>query len=150
MATLGWRVMRWNEEAFLEKARKAVRGYAEALSPQFDAQLQAVKWTWPNPTERKNTQVVYSPRDVVDLGTLLRSKNLYTPEPGTVVFSWDPVNPATGERYGKIVQTGIGYVDRKGSPVSKPGRDWITPVVRANPFGPGFASAWRALPAIKR
>lgn len=145
------RITRWNADALVAKAEAAFRGYVEGLSPQFDTEIKAVKWPWPVETrrKRKGAPLATSPRDIVDLGRLLASKELYTPDARTAAYKWDPVNPDTGERYGRIVQSGIGYVNRRGAAIQRPGRDWVSPVVLANPMGPGFAAAWQKLPRVR-
>lgn len=55
--------------------QQALDAYAEKLDPILDAQFTDPKWGWTDrQTRRRNGQVVGSPRDIVDTGELLASK----------------------------------------------------------------------------
>lgn len=41
-----------------------------------DSEIAAVKWNWPNRTVRQNGEVVDSPRDIIDEGTLRNSQRI--------------------------------------------------------------------------
>lgn len=57
----------------------------------FDQQMTEEKWQWRgpnNPTRRKNGEVVTEPRNIVDLGTLLQSKQRIEQGRGITEFVW--------------------------------------------------------------
>lgn len=59
----------------LQKAsRKALKEVVPELDRQFTEEIQTVKWGWPRETDRKNGSTVTSPRDIVDMGDLMRSQ----------------------------------------------------------------------------
>lgn len=86
-------------------------------------------------------------RDAVDTGTLLESQTapVVTTSGALSVMTirWTAPYAATvlyGGDYGS-------YVNVKGRVVNvgqKPGRDWISPAFRAQPFVPFFVARWRA------
>ena len=56
----------------------------------FDQQLASEKWEWnSNQTRRKNGQIVGSPRDIVDTGDLLQSKQRRQISRSITEFVWE-------------------------------------------------------------
>ena len=76
----------------LREFRKAVpvalNDVADKLNDEFQAQIEQVKWTWPNKTKRKNGATVESPRDIVDLGNLRSSQTRENIGPLQVEWTW--------------------------------------------------------------
>jgi len=57
----------------------------------FDQQMSAVQWDWKGPdgtTRRKNGEIAGEPRDIVDMGTLLQSKQRNQSGRNVVDFEW--------------------------------------------------------------
>ena len=92
----------------LREFRKAVpvalNDVADKLNDEFQAQIEQVKWTWPNKTKRKNGATVESPRDIVDLGNLRSSQTRENIGPLQVEWTWKT-------DYSAIVHNGPKLVD---------------------------------------
>lgn len=90
------------------------------------------------------------PRDAVDTGVLLRSQ---TPARVVVNNGIASLSIRWNAPYSGVVLRGGNYgsyVNVNGKVVNvgyKPGRDWITPALVAQPFAPFFKQRWRALGA---
>jgi hypothetical protein len=57
----------------------------------FDQQISSVQWDWKGPdstTRRKNGEIVREPRDIVDMGKLLQSKQREQKGRNVVDFAW--------------------------------------------------------------
>lgn len=57
----------------------------------FDQQIASAQWDWKGPngkTRRKNGTVVAEPRDIVDMGTLLQSKQRNDVNSSVTEFEW--------------------------------------------------------------
>lgn len=61
------------DELITEAFRETVGGLAEECTNQIESE----KWNWPRVTDRKNGAVVFSPRDIVDTGTLRDSQEIH-------------------------------------------------------------------------
>lgn len=92
----------------LRKFRKAVPvaldEVADKLNDEFQAQIEEVKWTWPNETKRKKGPPVTSPRNIVDVGTLRDSQTRENVGPLTVEWTWKT-------DYSAVVHNGPRLVD---------------------------------------
>lgn len=138
----------WNAEALLARVPVILEAYSGVIGPELETSIRSVRYFWPGETKRKaggggglymSPPSVGSPRDIVDRGTLMRSQTARLSEDGrSLSVVWDPVNPDNGVHYGYAVLT--GEPDNLG-----PGRDWISPVLRQQPFLPFFVQQWRAL-----
>ena len=87
----------------------------------FDEQIQSDQWDWKGPdgkTRRQNGSVVTEPRDIVDTGTLLRSKQRNNINNSTTEFTWT-ANHAEGVH--------DGYVSKGGG--VNPARPWTQPTL---------------------
>jgi hypothetical protein len=92
----------------LEKiAADALAVVVDELGEVLQEKIQSVEWAWPNETKRRNGSTVTSPRDIVDLGNLLRSQALVRESPSQYRFEWDPLDPETGFPYALIVHEGL-------------------------------------------
>jgi hypothetical protein len=76
----------------------------------FLSEIDAVKWDWPNPTERVNGEKVDSPRDIVDMGGLRDSQARENIGELRTVFTW---TGGEGEAYALEVHN--GYVHKPGN-----------------------------------
>ena len=59
----------------LNALRESFVATAEAFDQELDDAFLDERWPWPRRTRRRNRTTVGSPRDIVDTGALLRSKN---------------------------------------------------------------------------
>jgi hypothetical protein len=88
----------------------------------FDQQIMDVQWDWKGEegkTRRRNGQVVDEPRDIVDTGALLRSKQRNNINGSTTEFTW-AAEHAEGVH--------DGYVARGGG--INPARPWTEPTLQ--------------------
>lgn len=88
----------------------------------FDQQIMDVQWDWKGEegkTRRRNGQVVDEPRDIVDTGALLRSKQRNNINGSTTEFTW------TAEHAEGVHD---GYVARGGG--TNPARPWTEPTLQ--------------------
>lgn len=72
---------------------RAAKVIFEELYGRFQAAMGAQAWEWPNETERRDAsgkvrEVVGSPRNIVNLGTLRASGNFRMTGRSTAVFEW--------------------------------------------------------------
>jgi len=98
---------------------EAAMDWADA---DFDQQMTDEQWGWKGPdgiTRRKNGQVVTEPRDIVDMGTLLQSKQRTVTGRSSQEFTW------TAE-YAQGVHD--GYTAKGG--VAMPARPWTENTLR--------------------
>lgn len=87
----------------------------------FDQQITSDQWDWKGPdgrTRRKNGTTVTEPRDIVDSGALLRSKQRNNINSSTTEFTWT-ADHAEGVH--------DGYVARGGG--TNPARPWTEPTL---------------------
>ena len=117
---------------------KAMRSYSKELDQKLDHQFFNSTWEWAvdfatgsyRETRRRNGQTVTSPRNIIDTGELLNSKQ--GPKPiggGRIGRRWVWTAP-----YARYVKD--GYMTTKGNIV--PPRDWIRAALRELPFGPSI------------
>jgi hypothetical protein len=101
----------------LSELNQKIDNAFEQLSYKFNDKLQemitSVIWDWNNVTCRRNGDVVFTPRDIVDLGGLRDSQSLEFPTNLNANFSY-AVNYA--------VAVHEGYITKKGNQV--PARPW--------------------------
>ena len=99
--------------------------WAEA---NFDQQMADEKWQWTEKkTRRKNGQVVGSPRDIIDTGMLLQSKQRITVNNSITEFVWDD-EKAELVHDGAVLKNGTRYPAR---PWTEPTLEEIDQVVEA-------------------
>ena len=117
------------------KAQKALDDYANALDPILDQQFRDEKWKWwtNTPTRRRNGTPAGNPRDIIDTGTLLNSKQGPTKKaPNKRLWVWNTP-------YAKYVKD--GFMTTRGNII--PGRDWAKEAMRELPFAGFIARALR-------
>ena len=117
--------------------------YDAVLGPQLKEEIQTPQFAWPRSTKRRNGQTVSSPRDIVDLGGLLRSQRRDRPSATELRYTWEPKS-SNGFMYAGLILT--GYTTSKGTVV--PGRNWIKPALDKQPLEKFFAEKWRRLDGI--
>lgn len=117
--------------------------YDAVLGPQLKEEIQTPQFAWPRSTKRRNGQTVSSPRDIVDLGGLLRSQRRDRPSATELRYTWEPKS-SNGFMYAGLILT--GYTTSKGTVV--PGRNWIKPALDKQPLEKFFAEQWRRLDSI--
>jgi hypothetical protein len=116
------------EEANINELRKfygiSTRTFEYAMDwadENFDEQIKSDQWDWKGPdgkTRRQNGSVVTEPRDIVDTGTLLKSKQRNNINNSTTEFTWT-ANHAEGVH--------DGYVSKGGG--TNPARPWTQPTL---------------------
>jgi hypothetical protein len=85
----------------------------------FDQQMASSKWQWnENKTRRKNGQIVGSPRDIVDTGDLLQSKQRRQIGKSVTEFIWE-------DEVAELVHDG-GTMKNGGA---YPARPWTEPTL---------------------
>lgn len=97
----------------------ALESVVDELAAKFRELIESPVFEWPGTTVRRSGEVVGSPRNIVDLGNLRDSQDTRRLNPAAFQFVWD-VQYAAYVFYGYTLLTGA----------SRPGRDWINPVVR--------------------
>lgn len=130
----------WNAVQLKARVPVIIRRYRDVLDPQLKQEIKTVQFEWPNTTRRRNKSVVRSPRDIVDLGTFLRSQRVETPDATTLRFVWDATSDK-GYMYAGIILT--GYQTASGRVM--PPRNWIKPALDKYPLDQFFIQEWRKL-----
>lgn len=146
----------WDPDALLVDApARIVREYGELIAPQLQQSVAAVAYPWPRATRRAigrsglgdpisggGRLVSKGLRDIIDTGTLQDSQQGPTVSPerngASMRIVW-------GAPYSLEVLEGSSYVNSKGAAVELPGRDWITPVLDANPPVAYVTEQWQRL-----
>lgn len=121
----------WNSNQLKLRVANILTEYGQVMDQELKASVQAVQYDWPRSTKRRNGQVVTSPRNIVDLGTLLRSQQRERPSATTLVFRW------TAPHAQYVLR---GGVTSRGTVM--PGRNWIKPALEAEPLDRFFARLW--------
>lgn len=101
-----------NRKRLIDAGQKQFEYFNEQLLPKsFERQFNAAKWTWNNnATARKSGEIVRSPRNIVDMGTLRDS------------YVRRKVNQ---HRYDHRWEADYSEAVRQGTP-RMPGRDWVS------------------------
>ena len=132
--TATYKLTGWNSTQLKLRVPQILTKYGKVMDEQLKAEIRSPQFDWPRETRRRNRQVVGSPRDIVDLGNLLRSQKRDRPSATQLRFIWDaPYSPLVFN----------GYTTNRGTVV--PGRDWIKPALKAVPLEQFFAREWRRL-----
>ena len=134
----------WEPDKYPARVKNLLQQYAPQLGEQFQTEIKTPQFSWPkNPqtgvqqtTQRKNGQLVGSPRDIVDLGNFLRSQ-----QPGKVIgnkksgyalsFTWTAPYALAIYR---------GYYNNRFQ--KEKARDWIHPALAKTPMSTFFANNW--------
>ena len=117
--------------------------YGAVIGQKLKEEIQTPQFAWPRSTKRRNGQTVSSPRDIVDLGGLLRSQRRDRPSATELRYTWE-TKSSNGFMYAGLILT--GYTTSKGTVV--PGRNWIKPALDKQPLEKFFAEKWRRLDGI--
>jgi len=133
----------WNANQLKLRVPQILTTYGKVLGDQLKEEIQTPQFGWPRATKRRNGQTVSSPRDIVDLGGLLRSQRRDRPSATQLRFTWEPKSK-DGFMYAGLILT--GYTTSKGTLV--PGRNWIKPALEKQPLDRFFAEQWRRLDGI--
>lgn len=128
----------WNANQLKLRVPQILTEYGKVLGDQLKEEIKAPVYEWPRSTKRRNGQTVNSPRDIVDLGGLLRSQQRDRPSATQLRFTWN--TPYAGLILKGYI-TGI-----KGTFVE--GRNWIKPALEKQPLDRFFAEQWRRLDSI--
>ena len=136
MTTLktSFRLTGWNSTQLRLRIPAILTAYGKAVGDEFQEQIKLVQYPWPRRTYRKNGTIEDSPRDIVDLGTFLRSQKRDRIDATTLRFSWNVP-------YASLIFN--GYTTNRGNVC--PPRNWIEPALKAQPLDQFFADQWRAL-----
>jgi hypothetical protein len=143
MARVSLQLKEWNAEKLLARTEKVLEQLGPIYAAEADRQITSVKWFWPNQTVRRfSREVVGSPRDIVDSGTLLRSRQEPQVQNNAMTIKWQApyaLNVAVG-KYGS-------YTNSSGDSVQPPqiARNWIDATYQALPAMKLFAEKWRVL-----
>ena len=97
--------------------RTVLKTVEQPLNDQFQAEITAVQWDWPNPTGRKNGTIVDSPRDIVDLGNLRDSQQIIERTDSSITWQW---TGTSNRNYAQYVHDGAVFKDG----TSKVARPW--------------------------
>lgn len=124
-----------NKDVLRRKAIKALDEYAAKIGDEFQEQIEATDWVWPNNTRRRNGTRAGKTRDIVDTGELRDSQQ------GPLIgysrysrgFKW------TAE-HASLVRD--GYITSTGRQVR--GRDWVKTALNAIPFSQFIARRMRS------
>ena len=129
----------WNATQLKLRVPIILRHYGDVMDPQLKEEIKTVQYPWPRETKRRNRSTVSSPRDIVDLGTFLRSQRRDYPSATQLVFTWNA--KSKGFMYAGLILT--GYTTKRGTVV--PGRNWIKPALDKYPLNGFFIREWRKL-----
>lgn len=126
----------WAPDKYPARVKNLLQQYSPQIGEQFQTEIKTSQFKWPNQTRRKSGQLVGSPRDIVDLGTFLRSQT-----PGKVTgnmktgyalsFTWTAPYALAIYR---------GYYNNKFQ--KEKARDWIHPALAKTPMSTFFANNW--------
>lgn len=137
------RVVSWNSDKLLRRVPVVLANYGNKIAPLLQDSIKAKVYDWPTATRRKvglfsGKLVPVGTRDIVDTGTLLRSQSAPRITANSLSIRWDA--PYSGE----VLQGGFLVGTLRNAYIA-PGRDWISPVLRAeNPVG-FFVKEWRKI-----
>lgn len=120
-------------------ALAAVESVLSGLDSAFTQKIESGEYEWPGPTYRANGELVFSPRNIVDLGNLRDSQTLSQKSKSEWQFSWDPVSE-DGFHYALINHEGA--TSRTGG-TTWPARPWTKRAVRAYKPGEKFVEEVR-------
>lgn len=141
----------WNADRLTRRLpRRILEEYGPTISFQLQQEISKEQFEWPVATRRKSGQLVpKSPRyggskrrDIVDTGTLLNSQTEPVVQSGErgaqLEIKW------TAPYSGEVLRGGYLVGTVRNNYVA-PGRDWITPALKAQDFGQFFGGRWGQL-----
>jgi hypothetical protein len=117
-------------------AERAVEIVMGELSAAFQQSLEEEVWSWPRETRRVNGEIVSSPRNIIDTGTLKRSHSWKMTGRFQATFRWS-AHYATGVHEGAFVapwaqKNGAGFTGAQRR-VYLPPRPWTGAVMGTQP-----------------
>jgi hypothetical protein len=123
------KIVSWNADQLVAKARTVTLAYCDSLSQTLKEKIAEERGVgWPNPTRRRNGVVVGASRDIVDTGRLQLSQSFQARADGGV-FVWNAP-------YAMNVVKGA-------YPGGRPARDWRAWAVDENPLPVFFLREWQ-------
>lgn len=138
-----FKLTQWNADKLLARSAQILEDYGPRISFQLQQEIAKDQFEWPVPTRRKSGQFIPAGlRDIVDTGQLLNSQ---TPPQVTSNGSLSVLSIRWTAPYSGEVLRGGYLVGTVRNNYVAPGRDWITPALREQPFGKFFANRWRQL-----
>jgi hypothetical protein len=158
MARVQLRVTEWNAERLLGRSTQILEEFAPIIAEEARRQLGLVQYKWEQGTLRfqsigglgkkpkSGVGVYVAPglRDILDTGELRNSQQAPQIQNNQLSIEW------TAPYSGVVLRGGDygSYTTPTGERVKvgeRPGRDWITPALQAQPVLPFFVGRWRAL-----
>lgn len=134
----------WNADRLTRRLpRRILDDYSSTIAFQLQQEISKEQFEWPVATRRKSGQFVpKGKRDIVDTGQLLNSQTepvVQDAERGAQLeIKW------TAPYSGEVLRGGY-LVGTVRSNYVAPGRDWITPALRAQDFKTFFGGRWQQL-----
>lgn len=137
------RIVRWNADKLLKRIPVILANYGNKVTPLLQESIKSKIYDWPVDTRRKvgvysGKFVPAGRRDIVDTGALLRSQTAPKLTENSLTISW------TAPYSGEVLRGGY-LVGTLRSNYIAPDRDWITPVLRAEPPMQFFTAEWRKI-----
>jgi hypothetical protein len=103
-------------DKFYQKINQAFQNTVIDFGEMQKEEMESVKWDWPRVTIRQNGTIVYSPRDILDTGTLYNALSINQNNLHLYTYSWNT-------DYAVFVHNGAQ---------STPARPWITEAINNN------------------
>lgn len=137
------RIVSWNADKLLKRIPVILANYGNKVTPLLQDSIKATIYEWPVSTRRKvgvysGKFVPAGRRDIVDTGTLLRSQTAPQLTENSLTIRWTAP-------YSKEVLLGGFLVGTLRNNYVAPGRDWITPVLKAESPLRFFMEEWRKI-----
>jgi len=158
MARVELRVTEWNAERLLARTTQILEDFAPIIAEETRRQIALVQYQWDRGTLRfksigglgrqvaKGVYVAPGLRDILDTGRLRDSQQAPQVKANRLSITWSAPYSGVVLRGGDYGS----YVNPAGKNVTvgtRPGRDWITPALQVQPFGPFFVRRWNELSA---
>lgn len=137
------RIVSWNADKLLKRVPVVLANYGNKVTPLLQESIKAKIYDWPVFTRRQvglysGRDVEKGNRDIVDTGTLLRSQTAPQLTENSLTIRW------SAPYSGAVLQGGFLVGTLRNAYVA-PERDWITPVLQAEPPMQFFAAEWRKI-----
>lgn len=137
------RIVSWNADKLLKRVPVVLANYGNKITPLLQESIKAKIYDWPVATRRKvgvysGQFVPAGSRDIVDTGKLLQSQSAPQITENSLTIRW------TAPYSGEVLRGGFLVGNLRNAYIA-PGRDWITPVLAAQPPMEFFAAEWRKI-----
>lgn len=145
---MSFRLVSWNADRLMRRVpRRILSDYGDVLGPQLQNEINSSQFPWPRDTLRKNGRLVKAgKRNIVDTGEFADSQ---TEPQVSETDSGVQMEIGWTASYAKDIFFGdtAEFVGRNGAvrSIDLPGRDWIKPALKAQPFDRYFVQRWREL-----